>query len=215
MKIDTDLYADVAAELKDDPSIDSSRIAIGVRDGIVTLNGTVPTYWQKVEAEKAVKRLSGVRAVANELTVELPEEHRRDDVDIARAASEALAWHSDLPDTLKVSVSNRRLTLDGTVDWQFQKQEAERAVKYVTGLKGVTNDIRIRETPKVSDVRERIRKELERTVDMEANRIAIDTSDGRVVLSGTVHSWYEDDAARRAAWSVPGVRAVDDRLVVA
>lgn len=215
MKSDTDLYADVVEELKEDPSIDSSRIAIGVRDGIVTLTGTVPSYWQKMEAESVVKRVSGVRAVANDLTVEIPSEHQRDDVDIAAAAVQALSWHSELPDTIQVTVSNRVITLSGTVDWQFQKREAERAVKYISGVKGVINNIIIKETPKVADVRERIRKELERTVDTEANRINIETSDGKVILRGTVHSWYEDDAALRAAWSVPGVRSVEDHLVLA
>ena len=214
MKTDAQLHADVAAELETDPSLDASRVAIAAKEGVVTLTGTVPSFWQKIEAEDAAKRVFGVRAVANQLAVELPSEHHRDDTDIATSATQALEWHSDLPKTIKVAVGNGWITLSGQVDWQFQKEEAERAVKYLTGAKGVINSISIKVAPKVADVRERIRRELERTVDSEANRIAIDTSDGRVTLRGVVHSWAEDDAARRAAWSVPGVSAVDDQLVV-
>lgn len=215
IKIDAQLHSDIAEELALDPSLDATRIAIAVSDGIVTLTGTVPSYWQKIEAENAVKRVTGVKGVANDLTVELPSEHRRDDTDIARVATDMLSWHSDLPQTIQVSVSNGWITLSGTVDWQFQKEEAERAVKYLTGAKGVINNLVIKSAPKVADVRERIRKELERTVDQEANRITIETSDGRVTLKGVVHSWTELDAARRAAWSVPGVTTVDNNLVVA
>jgi osmotically-inducible protein OsmY len=215
MKSDAQLHADVAEELATDPSIDSKRIAIAVHDGAVTLTGTVPSYWQKVEAEAAVKRVTGVRAVANELKVELPSEHKRDDADIAEAAAKALSWHSDLPDTIKVTVENGWITLSGAVNWQYQRDEAERAVKYLSGVLGVTNAITIRATPKVEDVRDRILRELERTIEQDVNRIKIETHDGRVTLRGSVHSWSEIDAARRAAWSVPGVTAVENELVVA
>ncbi len=214
MKEDVQLHADMAEELASDPSIDASRIAIAIRDGVITLTGTVPSYWQKVEAENVARRVNGVRAVANELQVELPTEHVRDDTDIAAAAAAALAWHSDLPDTIKVTVSNGWITLSGMVDWQFQRQEAELAVKYLTGVTGVVNNIALKPAPKVSDVRDRIRKELERTVDQDANRITVETSNGKVVLRGTVHSWFEDQVARKAAWSVPGVTAVEDKLIV-
>jgi VCBS repeat-containing protein len=214
-KTDADLHTDVVEELASDPSVDASRIAIAVHDGVVTLTGTVRSFWQKIAAENAVERVMGVRGVANDLTIELPSEHQRDDTDIAQAASNALAWHSELPKTVKVAVSNGWITLSGAVDWQYQKEEAERAVKYLTGVKGVINTLTIKTAPKVQDVRERIRKELERTVDQEANRIAVETSDGRVTLRGSVHSWPEFAAAGRAAWSVPGVKEVDNALVVA
>ena len=214
MKSDTQLHADVAEELNTDPSLDASRIAVAVHDGAVTLTGTVPSYWQKIEAENAVKRVTGVKAIASELTVEVPSMHRRDDTDIAEAASRALSWHSDLPDSIKVTVANGWLTLSGSVDWQFQRSEAERVVKNISAVIGVTNNITIKSTPKVSDVRERIRRELERTIEQELNHIQIEARNGSVVLRGSVHSWTELDAARRAAWSVPGVTNVENHLVV-
>jgi VCBS repeat-containing protein len=215
IKTDAELHSDVADELASDPSLDASRIAIAVHDGVVTLSGTVPSFWQRFAAENAVKRVTGARGVANELSVELLSERRRNDTDIAEAAADTLEWHSELPRTIKISVSNGWITLSGSVDWQYQKEEAETAVKYLSGVKGVINTLTIKNTPKVDDVRERIRKELERTIDQEANRITIEASNGRVTLRGNVHSWPELDAARRAAWSVPGVKEVDNELVIA
>jgi osmotically-inducible protein OsmY len=214
MKDDARLHADIAEELQTDPSVDASRIAVAVHNGVVTLTGSVPSYWQKIEAENAVKRVSGVRAVANELQVELPGDHVRDDADIAQAAAMALSWHSDLPDNIQVTVSNGWITLSGTVDWQFQRTEAENAVRNIRGVRGVINNITLKTAPKVTDVKERIKKELERTVEQDVDRITVETSNGKVTLRGTVHSWFEDSAARRAAWSVPGVTAVEDHLVV-
>jgi osmotically-inducible protein OsmY len=214
-KSDTQLLADVGEGLKFDPSVDSSKIQIGVHDGIVTLSGTVPSYWQKVQAEKVVRRVSGVRGIANDLTVDILGTFKRDDTDIARAAANALEWHSDLPKTIQVTVNNGWVTLTGTVDWNFQKEEAERVVKSLSGVKAVINNIQIKEQPKPADIREKIKKELERIVDQEAERITVDTTNGRVVLKGTVHSWTEREAARKAAYSAPGVREVENLLVVA
>jgi osmotically-inducible protein OsmY len=214
MKSDAQLFADVAEELTTDPALSAAKIAVAVHAGVVTLTGTVPTFWQKVEAEATVKRVTGVRGVANDLLVDLAAATKRDDTDIARAAADALAWHSDLPKDIQVTVSNGWVTLTGEVDWQFQRDEAKRAIKYLAGVKGVTNNLKIKAKPKAADVREKIRKELERTVDQEVNQIDIETSDGRVTLRGRVHSWAELDAARRAAWSIPGVNEVDTELVV-
>lgn len=214
MKTDAQLLAHVAEELAFDPSVDASHIAIAVCEGIVGLTGPTRSYWQKVEAEKSVLRVGGVRGVVNELEVVIPAMSHRDDGAIAKASADVLEWHSDLPKTIHATVKNGWIILVGSVDWNFQREEAERAVRYVTGAKGVIDKIAIRQFPKVSDVRERIREELERTVDREGNRIQIEATNDRVTLKGAVHSWLERDAARRAAWSVPGVKEVENQLTV-
>lgn len=211
---DTLLNDDVVEELKDDPAIDSSRIAVAVHDGVVTLRGSVPSYWQKVEAEKSIRRVMGVRALANDLTVEIPRKHVRDDTDIATAAVAALSSPSDLPELVDVTVHNGWITLTGKVDWNFQRTAAENAVRNLRGVNGVLNSIKLKSRPTATDVRERIRKELARTVNEDVNQITVETSDGRITLSGTVQSWIEDETARHAAWSVPGVTDVEDRLVI-
>ena len=208
------LNDDVVEELKDDPAVDSSRIAIAVDNGVVTLSGTVSTYWQKVEAERAVRRVIGVRAVANDVKVEVAGAHVRNDTDIAAAAADAIRWHSDLPDTVEATVDNGWVTLTGKVDWQFQRNAVEYAIRHLSGVKGVINRIELKARPKAADVRDQIRKELARTVNQDVNDIDIETSNGHVTLRGTVSSWVEDEAARRASWSVPGVTKVEDHLVV-
>jgi osmotically-inducible protein OsmY len=161
-----------------------------------------------------VLRIAGVRGVANDLSIALLPLHHRDDTELARRALDALWWHSDLPAGIQVVVKDGWVTLSGNVEWNYQKEEAERAVRNLGGVKGVINDIVLKITPKVPDIGERIKKELERTVDQEAKNIAIGASNGRVVLKGTVHSWLERDAARRAAWSAPGVTDVENLLTV-
>ncbi|HTY30920.1 BON domain-containing protein [Mycobacterium sp.] len=211
---DAFLNDDVVDELKGDPAVDSSRIAIAVDDGVVTLSGAVPSYWQKMEAANTVRRVIGVRAVANDLKVELPSAHVRNDTDIAAAAATALSMHSDLPDKVQATVDNGWVTLTGKVDWHFQRTVAEDAVRDLRGVRGVINRIELEEKPKAADVRGQIRQELARTVNKDVNNIEVETSDGHVTLRGTVRSWIEDEAARRASWSVPGVTKVEDRLVI-
>jgi osmotically-inducible protein OsmY len=144
MKGDVQIERHVIEELANDPLLDTDRITTGVSEGTVTLQGVVPSLWQKSEAENAVRRVRGVSGVANELTVELPGDHQRDDVDIVRAAEHILSWHSDLPKTIQVSVSNGWLTLSGAVRSYFEKDEAERAVRYLSGVKGIVNTVDIK-----------------------------------------------------------------------
>jgi osmotically-inducible protein OsmY len=146
--------------------------------------------------------------------VAVPSLYYRDDADIADAARSALAWHSDLPDSIGVTVDDGWLTLSGQVDWDFQRQEAEDAVEYLSGVKGVFNNLTLIQKPKATDVQKQIKNELERTVAEEGQNIHVDTSNGTVTLTGFVNSWSEDEAARRASWSVPGVTNVEDKLVV-
>jgi len=147
MEADADLSNAVAEELKLDPAIDASDIAITVHAGVVTMNGSVPSYWQKVEAEDAVRRVMGVRALANDVTVDPPDTHVRGDTDIATAAAAALSWHSDVPDLVQATVTNGWVRLTGKVDWQFQRTVAENVVGHLRGVRGVTNDIAVMPRP--------------------------------------------------------------------
>lgn len=144
----------------------------------------------------------------------MPSAHLRDDTDIAAAAAAALGWHSELTDKIGVTVRDGWVTLTGKAHWQYQRTAAENAVRHLRGVCGVNNEIALEPQPKAADVRERIRKELQRTVDEDVNRINVETSNGHVRLTGTVKSWTEDQAARRAAWSTPGVTDVDDLLAI-
>ncbi|BBX82953.1 BON domain-containing protein [Mycolicibacterium aubagnense] len=214
LKDDTALVEDILEELKADPAIECSRIGVTAADGVVTLTGAVPTCWQKHEAVQAIWRVLGVRALADDLRVEVLGTHVRNDTDIAAAAATVLQSHSDLPDTIEATVRDGIVTLTGKVDWHFQRAAAANAVKNIRGVKNVRNNMDINDAPKVADVRERIRMELARTVNAEVNNIVVETGDGTVTLRGTVRSESDADAARHAAWAVPGVKSVKDLLHV-
>lgn len=215
MKTDLQLQRDVAEELRWDPSINEKEIAIAAKDGVVTLRGTVSSYAEKFAAELAAERVTGVRAVAEELTVQLPGQHVRDDTDIAHAAVNALNWDVQVPnDAITVTVEQGWVTLRGDVDWQYQKQAAEAAVRHLIGVKGVSDFIRLNPVVSSFDVRNKIESALKRSAEVEADRITVETSEGKITLKGNVRSWSERRDAERAAWQAPGVREVDDRLVV-
>lgn len=216
MKTDSDLKLDVMDELKWEPSVDEVEIGVAVSDGIVTLSGYVDSYAEKFAAERAVERVSGVRAFADELHVRLPGAHERSDTDLAHAAADALKWNVDVPDaTIKAKIAHGWITLEGSAAWQYQKTAAERAVRYLTGVRGVTNAILVKPSPvSAPDVTRRIKQALHRSAQLDAERILVETADGKVTLKGTVRSWPERRDAEYAAWSAPGVSAVEDHLVV-
>ena len=215
MRSDSEIERDVREELKWDPDLDAEDIAISVKDGVVTLAGFTKSYSDRLEAEYATKRVAGVHAVANDIEVRLPSLDQRPDPDIARDAVANLK--AQLPishDRIKLIVKDGWLTLEGAVEWQYQKATAENAVRHVRGVKGVTNVISVNPKVEPTDIKRKILDAFKRNAEVDANRITIETNGSEVILKGTVRSWIEREEAERVAWSAPGVTFVDDRIVV-
>lgn len=208
------LRDDVAAELADDPRVDAARIGVAVDDGVVTLSGMVPSFFQKWAAEEAVKRVKGVIAVAERIEVDLPDAHRRSDTDIAHAIADAFYWDASLPDTIQATVQNGAVTLTGQAQWNAEREEAERIARRIAGVKDIRNFVVLHETVAQHDIRTQLQRMLHRAAQVDANNIAIETAGSEVTLTGNVHSWYERNEASRAAWSVKGVTAVHNRITV-
>jgi len=216
MKTDSQLQQDVIAELKWEPSLNSAQIGVEVKDGIVTLAGHVSSFGEKWDAERAVQRVAGVKALAIEMDVTLPGSSKRTDADIARSVENILQWTTYLPkDSVKVMVENGWVTLSGDVEWEFQRQTASGAVRYLLGVKGLSNDIGIKRTASSSTIKSDIEAALKRRANADAKKISVAVRDGDVTLSGSVHSWSERDLARDSAWAAPGVRNVENNITVA
>lgn len=214
----TKLQHDVQEELEWEPSLDASKIGVAaIQSGVVTLTGTVATYVEKVSAERAAKRVSGVRAVANDIEVRPIGSMKRTDTDIAQAVLRALEWDIAIPDEkIKARVDNGWVTLDGEVALQFQRAAAENAVRRLSGVRGVTNQIRLQVRPSIepAEVKNRIEAAFRRSADIDARGIEVDAKNSTITLRGKVRTWAERDEAERAAWAAPGVLSVQDELIV-
>jgi osmotically-inducible protein OsmY len=215
MKSDFQLQSDVENELTWQPYLNSAHIGVAAKDGVVTLTGQVEHYAQKADAEEAAKRVYGVKAVANDIEIRVPDSDRRTDADIAAAAVSALKWNILVPiNKIKVMVRDGWVTLEGAVDWRYQANAAKRCVQRLMGVTGMTDSIVIRSRATPQGVKVKIEDAFKRNADLNARRIAVTTCDGKVTLSGSVSSWSERNEAESAAWAAPGVTSVDDQLVV-
>lgn len=215
MKTDAQLKSDVARELEWDPSINATNVGVAVKNGVVTLTGHLETYAEKYAIERIVKRVKGVQALAIELDVKLALEHKRSDSEIAEAAERALKWNAGVPDErVRLSVEKGWITLEGEVDWDFQRRAAERAVRSLIGVVNVSNNIKLKVHATQSDVATRIRGALERYALDESKKIEVTVSGSKATLQGSVHSWAERAAAQGAAWAAPGIVNVQNDLKV-
>ncbi|WP_367253439.1 BON domain-containing protein [Pseudomonas sp. stari2] len=213
---DLSLRKCILEELEFQPEIDAANIGVSVEDGVVTLTGHVKSYAQKVSAERAVKRVKGVRALAEEIEVRLERNAGTADDTIASRALKIIHWSSDVPEgDIKVIVQGGRITLEGEVDWQYQKETVERSVRKLTGVTAVNNRLTLRPRLDVFDIQQRIEAALKRNAEVEAKDIRVKVEGDVVTLEGRVHLWRERQIAERAAWSMPGVSRVDDHLLLA
>lgn len=215
MKLDTDIRSNVQNELQWDPSVQARSIGVNVQEGIVTLFGSVPHFADKYSAEKIAKRVTGVRAIANDITVDIPVPGKRNDTDIALAAANALKWNASLGQCdIKAVVANGCITLSGHVSYGYQVSVAEAAVRYLMGVTAIINDITIKPSVKMVDVKQKIEDAFQRQARFDAKDIDVMLNDNKVTLKGFVSSWREKDDAARAAWAAPGVCKVENQLLV-
>ena len=215
MKTDLQLHKDVLDEIRWDPRVTETEIGVAAKDGVVTLTGSVETYAQKYAVERDVERVTGVRAVADDLHVRPSGAFLRNDTDIAHSVVNALAWDIEVPaEKITAKVENGWITLKGEVDWNYQKVAAERAVRYLAGVKGISNLIDVKPLVSPVEVKSKIEAALKRNAELDAKSINVETTNGKVILKGHVRSWAERADAEHAAWAAPGVREVDDRLTV-
>lgn len=215
MKTDAQLKKDVMAELEWDPAIRASQVGVAVKDGVITLSGHLDTYAEKSAVERAVARVAGVQAIAVEMDVKLEPNHRRNDAEIASAAEASFKWHALIPaERIRVKVEKGWVTLSGEVDWEYQRHNAEKAVRNLLGVTGVSNAITLKAQTAPANITGRIKEALTRQAEEEAKHIEVSVKGSKAVLQGTVHSWAELSAAAGAVWAAPGISEVVNELRV-
>jgi osmotically-inducible protein OsmY len=213
MKTDLEIQTNVMNELKWEPFLNSSEIGVAVKDGVVTLSGTVNAYSKKISAENAAKRVFGVKAVAEEIEVRLSPSDRKNDSDIAAAIVDALKWQSAVQENrIKVKVENGWVSLDGEVEWEFQREAARNVIINLNGVWAVTNNIRVVPKLTATDIKQKIALALQRDATIDSQKIKVEARGSKVILSGSVRSWVERKDAEQAAWCAPGVSSVENNI---
>jgi osmotically-inducible protein OsmY len=214
MDLDIRIRDDVIAELDFEPSVDNTSVGVAVKNGVVTLSGHVPNYAMRTVAELAARRVKNVKAVAMDIEVRLPSESKRSDDEIAGRVVNILRWSAGITDRVKAVVDDGWIKLTGEVEFFYQKQAAERAVRQLSGVTGITNLITIKSSVRPIDIKDRITKPFQRNAQLESAGIKVDVSGTTVTLSGRVKGWYERKLAEDAAWAIPGVTSVHDNLTL-
>ena len=206
----------IVDELDFDPAVNSTHIGVAVENGIVTLSGHVGSYIERYAAEAAVRRVKGVKAIVEGLTVTYGPNDKTRDEDIAARALNVLSWHASIPkDAIQVKVQNGWVTLSGTVGWQYQKELAESSIRMLSGVVSLSNEIKLKSRVEAQDIKKKITDALKRSAEVEANAIEVVVDKDHVTLRGEVRDWNERSAVKQAAWATPGVNKVEDRLVIA
>jgi osmotically-inducible protein OsmY len=214
-RTDAQIQADILSELEWDARVLPNEVGVVVKDCVVTLTGWVDSYTKKWAAEEAAHRVRGVKAVANDIEVRLSTAEERNDADIAAAAVRALEWDALISvDRLDVTVSKGWITLKGDVEWQYQRQDAERVIRRLSGVKGVSNLLVVKPRVAPADLKQKIEQALIRSVEVDAKRITVEVQGSKIILKGTVRSWTEKEEAERQAWLAPGVSSVENRIVI-
>ena len=215
MRTDFEIQQDVMAELLWEPVLNDAQIGVAVNHGVVILSGIVDTYYKKILAEKATKKVSGVKAVAEEITVKVPGSKMWTDVDIAQAVLNALKWNSAVDEArIKVRVENGEVTLEGETEWNFQKRSAQKALENLYGVGGITNNIRVKNKVIAEDIKQKIAEAFQRHASIDSGKIKVEVIDSKIVLTGSVRSFSEKRDAERTVWSSPGVMSIENRLEI-
>jgi osmotically-inducible protein OsmY len=214
MKTAEELKNDVEQELRWEPSVQAEQIGVSVKNGVVELDGHVGSFFEKWGAESAALRVANVKSIASEIIVDLSSANARADGDIAIAAANQLNWNFTIPDTIKVMVTNGWVTLQGAAEWQYQRQEAERAVRPLRGVKGIINEIQLKPKMSVTGVKHKIEEALKRDAQIDSDHITVEANGNTVTLRGTVHSWRESQDAEHAAYDAPGVAGVTNLIEI-